>query len=319
MTEKKTNEPKTNSDYSVNTPRNLADLESKIFGSNKPDMGRSNLTLSYGSARFRSKSHNTYNAKVKLTEEFIARLKNEQRGIRAQVVSADLVTVPVLNPVRYISFGRLKVDVHDHVIDTNLSHRQEVIFPPVRKPHIQGVLQESLLQRLNDVLSNAADRESCGRDIKIFFSALITIGHYRIEQHNNSSGVYAELLSKFEAYTELSSILDDLFQTIENGKGKVSHTSEVDSPKMLQEKRRDDRFTEVYIDEQASLFHKSFDKLYEEYPEKYVLFHNDEILFSSDSYDEVARVAYEIRKVKDIFIKKVSSMKENHEVLTRLG
>jgi hypothetical protein len=302
MTEKKISEQKTNSNYSVNTPRNLADLESKIFGNSRPDRGCSNLTLSYGSARFRSKSHNTYNAKVKLTEEFIARLRNEQRGTRAQVVSADLVTVPVLNPVRYISFERLKLNVNDQEIDINPSHRQEVIFPEVRKPALQGVLQESLLQKLNDILSNSSDRDSCERYVKGFLSALIIIGRHRTDSS-----------SQLEPYTELSSILNDLFKEIKKDKRKVPPASEVNLPKIPQ------NTTEAYVDEQANLFHQSFDKLHEEYPEKYVLFHNGEVLFSADSYDEVARVAYEIRKVKDIFIKKVSSMKENHEVLTCLG
>jgi hypothetical protein len=76
---------------------------------------------------------------------------------------------------------------------------------------------------------------------------------------------------------------------------------------------------ETYIVRQSRLFQESFDELFKLYPSKYVLFHDSEVLSSGESINEVSKDAYRIRSSKDIFIKKVSIMGDNHEILTPLN
>ena len=73
---------------------------------------------------------------------------------------------------------------------------------------------------------------------------------------------------------------------------------------------------ENYIKRQAILFKQSFDDLCRDYLNKYVLFHEGKVLFSADSINEVAKVAYAKRKAKDIFIKKVVSVRDTIEIVT---
>jgi hypothetical protein len=73
---------------------------------------------------------------------------------------------------------------------------------------------------------------------------------------------------------------------------------------------------ETYIERQLRLFRQSFSSLYEEYPEQYVLFHEGKVIFSGENILEVTKVAYDKRKVKDIFIKKVSTEEDTIEMLT---
>jgi hypothetical protein len=283
------------------SPTTLAELENTLLGNykSKSAIGYSVPILSFGSARFTSKS---FMSKIKAAEEIssginslqlspktLARVENNESLLRSlghkpyvQVMSSGSHRI-----------GGIKDNCEEIVLQVkDLSEKKsEHIF--AKKPLSEETLLEDHLQQLiKKILDYKDSDKSRINHLKAFIGAIQIMG--------------------CQDTLDSKRLIDSVFKKYDLGEP----TDKTKEPSRLD---LGDSCTENYIEEQSRLFDQSFGELYKKYSEQYVLFHDGEVLFSAKNFSEVAEVAYKKRKVKEIFIIKVSSTKYSHEVLTPLG